>query len=254
MVDEDGRKYTDYSMKLIRKETAKAKDGMRAIITACGAVNPQGQPDKVLEGRVILVPDITFNGPNREPQSSYLVHTVRYQDLFCSCGRFQNNKFPCSHTCCLILKAGRNIFDYMGQFWDCYSFQSAYNYGLRMTGTFDGNGKEIGYLATIRTIVLDEVRAEFFHDQITAPPLRRKLGRKQTVRFEAGSKAVQRAMIVRSKEQNGGHRHHRCARCGQLKHHKDNRKCIQEHQRRQNALIGLARVEVIGPERMGDSL
>jgi hypothetical protein len=171
MVDEDGRKYTDYSMKLIRKETAKAKDGMRAIITACGAVNPQGQPDKVLEGRVILVPDITFNGPNREPQSSYLVHTVRYQDLFCSCGRFQNNKFPCSHTCCLILKAGRNIFDYMGQFWDCYSFQSAYNYGLRITGTFDGNGKEIGYLATIRTIVLDEVRAEFFHDQITAPPL-----------------------------------------------------------------------------------
>jgi hypothetical protein len=255
MVNEDDRRYTDYSIKLIRKETAKAKDGIRAVITAGEVVNLQGQQTKVLEGRVMLLPDITFNGPNREPQSSYLVHTVRCQDLFCSCGRFQNNKLPCSHACCLILKAGRNIFDYMGQFWDCYTFQSAYNQGMRKSGTFDQDGNEIGYLATMKAIVLDEVQAEFFHEQVSAPPLRRKLGRKQTVRFEAGSKAVQRAIVARAKEQNGsGHRHHKCTRCGQLRHHKDNKKCIKEHQRRQNALMGLARVEVIGPERIGDSL
>jgi hypothetical protein len=125
---------------------------------------------------------------------------------------------------------------------------------MRKSGIFDQDGNKIGYLATMRAIVLDEVQAEFFYEQVIAPPLYRRLGRKQTVRFEAGSKAVQRAIIIRAKEQNGVYRYYKYACCRQLKYKKNNAKCIQEYQRRQNALMGLARVEVVGPERIGDSL
>jgi hypothetical protein len=39
MVNEDGRRYIDYSIKLICKETVKAKDGMQAVITTGEVVN-----------------------------------------------------------------------------------------------------------------------------------------------------------------------------------------------------------------------
>jgi hypothetical protein len=43
MVNEDNKRYIDYFIKLIRKETVKAKDSIRAVITAGEVVNLQGQ-------------------------------------------------------------------------------------------------------------------------------------------------------------------------------------------------------------------
>jgi hypothetical protein len=35
---------------------------------------------------------------------------------------------------------------------------------MQKSGIFDQDGNKIGYLATIRAIVLNEVQAEFFHE------------------------------------------------------------------------------------------
>jgi hypothetical protein len=89
-------RYTPFTRKKIMANTLWSRKGaQRAIITA------HRPSEKVLEARVIC----QYDGIGER------LHTVQCQDLYCTCGAFQEWRLPCSHAITAIQLAHREVHE-----------------------------------------------------------------------------------------------------------------------------------------------
>lgn len=186
-------KFTPFCRKKIMANLLISRKGAQtALVTAHNGA------DSTLEARVRCA----YDGIGER------IHTVRCQDFFCTCGRFQEWLLPCSHAITAIRTVRRDPYEWIAQFWEPYAVHVA---------NTTAAGPDRVYVAVenlaMRTVKTDDIKPEWCHDPCFAPePKAVKAGPNQRKRKETGD----RAEGVRRERAS-------CSRCGQVGQNKRNR-------------------------------